>query len=366
MRRAVGRAHGWLLDEAVQSAGATRLQCGDIVTEPTAMPTATMTAILITAPGAPEVLKPAERPVPQPQADEVLIRVAYAGINHHDVSQRKRGHGPQGATDIPGLEVAGEVVAIGSGVTRWRTGDRVCALVNGGGYAQYCVAREVLALPIPDGFDFKQAACLPEAMFTAWFNVFTLGNLAKDEWLLVHGGSSGVGTTAIQLARLEGAQVIATAGSAAKCAACLALGARHAINYRENDFVAEVKRVTGGHGADVILDMVGGAYAKRNLEALAMDGRLVHIASGGPIEFSTPIMAIAAKRARITASRMRPLELNKKRLVANALVERVWPHLGTKINPVIDSVYPLGEAAAAHARMESSQHIGKILLEVAG
>lgn len=328
------------------------------------MPPATMTAILITAPGAPEVLKPTERPVPRPQANHVLIKVAYAGINRHDCSQRKRGHGPQGATDVPGLEVAGEVAEVGAGVTRWKPGDRVCALVDGGGYAQYCIALEPLVLPIPTGYDFKQAACLPEAMFTAWFNVFSLAHLARGEWLLVHGGSSGVGTTAIQLGRLEGANVITTAGSAAKCAACLKLGAQHAVNYRESDFVAEVKRVTDGHGADVILDMVGGAYAKRNLESLAKDGRLTHIASGGPIEFSTPISAIASKRALITASQMRPLELDKKQAVARDLLARVWPHLGTKINPVLDSVYPLEQAAASHARMESSQHIGKILLEV--
>lgn len=328
------------------------------------MSTTTMQAILISAAGGPEVLAAAERPVPRPQADEVLIRVAYAGINRHDCSQRKRGHGPQGATDIPGLEVAGEVIETGANVTRWRAGDRVCALVNGGGYAQYCIAREATTLPIPRGCDLRQAASLPEAMFTAWFNIFTLGSLAKGEWLLVHGGSSGVGTTAIQLGRLEGAEVVTTAGSAAKCEACLRLGARHAINYRASDFVAEVKRFTAGRGVDVILDMVGGAYAKRNLESLAMDGRLVHIASGGPIEFSTPIHAIAAKRARITASRMRPLEIEKKRRVAAELEARVWPHLGTQIDPVIDSVYPLEQAAAAHARMESSAHIGKILLDV--
>jgi NADPH2:quinone reductase len=329
------------------------------------MPPETMTAILIRAPGGPEVLQPAERPVPRAQAGEVLIKVAFAGVNRHDCSQRKRGHGPQGATDIPGLEVAGEVVEIGAGVTHWKPGDRVCALVNGGGYAQYCIALAALVMPIPPSYDCKQAACLPEAMFTAWFNVFTLGRLAKGEWLLVHGGSSGVGTTAIQLGRMHGANVVATAGSAAKCAACLQLGAQFAVNYRESDFVAELTRVSGGHGADVILDMVGGAYAKRNLQALAMDGRLVHISSGGPIEFSTPIEAIAAKRALVTASRMRPLELEKKRALVRELLERVWPQLGTKFNPVLDSVYPLAQAAAAHARMESSQHIGKILLEVA-
>lgn len=328
------------------------------------MPPATMTAIKIVQAGGPEVLVPDTRPVPRPAAGEVLIEVAYAGINRHDCSQRKRGYGPNNATDIPGLEVAGEIVAVGPGVVRCKPGDRVCALVNGGGYAQYCIALEPLVLPIPAGYDFKQAACLPEAMFTAWFNVFTLGRLARGEWLLVHGGSSGVGTAAIQLGRIEGAHVIATAGSAAKCDACRRLGAEHAINYKEADFVAEVKRATGGRGVDVILDMVGGAYAKRNVESLAMDGRLVHIATGGAAEFCVSLSDVAAKRAVITASRMRPLELERKRAVARDLMERVWPRLGTDIDPVIDSVFPLEQAAASHARMESSAHIGKILLEV--
>jgi putative PIG3 family NAD(P)H quinone oxidoreductase len=325
---------------------------------------AKMTAITIAQAGGPEVLRPESRPVPRPAAGEVLIKVAFAGINRHDCSQRKRGHGPKNATDIPGLEVAGEIVEAGAGSTRWKPGDRVCALVNGGGYAQYCIALDPLVLPIPAGYDLKQAACLPEAMFTAWFNVFTLGRLRKDEWLLVHGGSSGVGTTAIQLARLEGAHAIATAGSAEKCDACLKLGAQHAINYKEADFVAEVKRITSGRGVDVILDMVGGAYAKRNVESLAMDGRLVHIATGGSTEFCVSLSDVAAKRAVVTASRMRPLELDKKRAVVDELLTHVWPHLGKRIDPVIDSVFPLEQAASSHARMESSAHIGKILLEV--
>jgi putative PIG3 family NAD(P)H quinone oxidoreductase len=325
---------------------------------------ATMTAITIAQAGGPEVLRPGARPVPRPVAGEVLIRVAYAGINRHDCSQRKRGFGPRNATDIPGLEVAGEIAEVGPGSSRWKPGDRVCALVNGGGYAQYCIALEPLVLPVPAGYDLKQAACLPEAMFTAWFNVFTLGRLVKGEWLLVHGGSSGVGTTAIQLGRMEGANVIATAGSAAKCEACLKLGAQHAINYKEADFVAEVERITAGRGVDVILDMVGGAYAKRNVASLAIDGRLVHIATGGPTEFCVSLGDIAAKRAVVTASRMRPLELEKKQAVVRELIERVWPHLGSRIDPVIDSVFPLEQAASSHARMESSAHIGKILLEV--
>jgi NADPH2:quinone reductase len=238
-------------------------------------------------------------------------------------------------------------------------------LVNGGGYAQYCIASESLVLPSPAGFELKRAACLPEAMFTAWFNVFHLGRLCAGEWLLVHGGASGVGTIALQLGRLEGANVVVTAGTAEKCAACLELGAQHAINYRTADFVAEVKKLTGDRGVDVILDMAGGIYAKRNIESLAPDGRLVHIASGGPVEFCAPLSAIAAKRALVTASQMRPLPLEKKERVVRDLLERVWPNLGTRLQPVIDSVHPLEQAAQAHARMESGEHIGKILLKVA-
>jgi len=323
---------------------------------------ATMTAITITAAGGPEMLVPEQRPVPKPDAGQVLIKVAYAGINRHDCSQRKRGFGPKNATDIPGLEVAGEIVAVGAGVTRWKVGDRACALVNGGGYAQYCIALEPLLLPIPAGYDLKQAASLPEAMFTAWFNVFHLGRLTAGEWLLVHGGSSGVGTIAIQLGVLEGAKVITTAGSAAKCDACMKLGATRAVNYKEEDFVAAVAETTQGHGVDVILDMVGGQYAKRNLESIAPDGRLVHIASGS--DFSTPLLAVSSKRAIVTASQMRPLPLPKKQRVVDDLLARVWPHLGTRIHTVIDNIYPLEQAAQSHARMESSQHIGKILLEV--
>lgn len=324
---------------------------------------ATMTAITITAAGGPEVLVPEQRPVPQPGPGQVLIKVAYAGINRHDCSQRKRGYGPKNATDIPGLECAGEIVAVGPDVTRWKVGDRACALTNGGSYAQYCLALEPLLLPIPAGFDMKQAASLPEAMFTAWFNVFHLGRLAKHEWLLVHGGSSGVGTIAIQLGVLEGARVITTAGSAAKCAACVKLGAVRAVNYKEEDFVAAVQQQTDGHGVDVILDMVGGEYAQRNLESIAPDGRLVHIASGS--DFSTPLIAVSSKRAIVTASQMRPLPMDRKKAVVKDLLERVWPHLGTRIVTLIDGVYPLEQAAKSHARMESSQHIGKILLEVA-
>jgi NADPH2:quinone reductase len=322
-----------------------------------------MTAIKITAPGGPDVLKPEQRAVPRPDANQVLIKVAFAGINRHDCGQRNRGHGPAGATDIPGLEVAGEVVEVGAGVTRWRVGDSACALVNGGGYAQYCIAEEPITLPVPKGFDLKQAAALPEALFTAWFNVFMMVKLAAGEWLLVHGGSSGVGTTAIQLGKLVGAQVMATAGSAEKCAACVRLGAREAINYREKDFVAEVKRITDGHGADVILDMVGGAYAQRNVDTLAVDGRLVHVSPGDSTPFSVTLVSVMSKRAVITGSQLRMQSVARKAAIARELMERVWPHMGTRITPVIDSVFPLEQAAQAHARMESSVHIGKILLQ---
>lgn len=322
----------------------------------------TMTAISIIRAGGPEVLQPVPRPAPKPETGQVLIKVAYAGINRHDCEQRSRGFGPAGATDIPGLEVAGEVVATGAGVTRWKTGDRVCALVNGGGYAEYCIAAEPLTLPIPAGFDLKQAAALPEALFTAWLNVFMLGRLESGEWLLVHGGSSGVGSMAIQLARLKGAHVITTVGSRAKATACTQIGAASAINYREQDFVASVKEITHGHGADVILDMVGGTYAKRNLEALAVDGRLVHISSGGS-EFCVPLAAIMAKRATVTGSGLRSSALSMKIEIVRQVTDRVWPHLGTRVTPIIDSVVALAQASAAHARMESSVHIGKILLE---
>jgi NADPH:quinone reductase len=323
----------------------------------------TMNAVAITRPGGPEVLQLTTRPVPKPEDEQVLIKVAYAGVNRHDCGQRNRGSAPPGATDIPGLEIAGVVVAAGAGVTRWKPGDRACALVNGGGYADYCIAEEPVTLPIPAGFDLKLAAGLPEGLLTAWLNVFMLGQLKRGEWLLVHGGSSGVGTIAIQLARLEGARVITTVGNAQKMEVCRKLGA-YAINYREQDFVPEVMRETAKHGADVILDMAGTAYARRNLEALAMDGRIVHLSGSGAGEYSVPLSAIMAKRAVITGSLLRGSALSLKAELVRQVTERVWPHLGTKVTPIIDSVLPLAEAAQAHARMESSAHIGKILLEV--
>ncbi|MGZ8267633.1 MAG: NAD(P)H-quinone oxidoreductase [Burkholderiales bacterium] len=322
-----------------------------------------MTAIEITRAGGPEVLKPGTRPVPQPQAGEVLVKVAYAGVNRHDCGQRLRGFGPKGATDIPGLEISGEVAAAGPGVTRFKAGDRVCALANGGGYAEYCITAEPLTLPIPDKLDMRLAAALPEALFTARLNVFMIGRLQSGEWLLVHGGSSGVGTTAIQLARLAGAKVMATVGNAAKAEVCTKLGAS-AINYREQDFVARVSELTQGHGADVILDMVGGEYAKRNVAALAMDGRLVHLSGSRGGDFNVPLSSIMAKRAVVSGSQLRASSLALKTEIVRHVMERVWPHLGTKVTPIIDSVMPLEKAADAHARMESSVHIGKILLQV--
>ena len=324
---------------------------------------ATMTAIEITRAGGPEVLQPATRPVPKPEAGQVLIKVAFAGVNRHDCGQRKRGFGPKGATDIPGLEVSGEVVATGSGVTRWKSGDAVCALVNGGGYAQYCLALEPVILPIHERLDLKLAAALPEALFTAWLNVFMLGRLKAGEWLLVHGGSSGVGTMAIQLARLQGAKVMATAGNAAKCAVCAKLGAS-AINYRTQDFVAEVEKITGRYGADVILDMAGAAYAKRNLQALAMEGRVLHLSSGDGSEYAVSLGAIMAKRAVISGSQLRASSLTVKTEIVRQTTKKVWPHLGIQVTPLIDSILPLEKACDAHARMETSEHIGKILLEV--
>lgn len=327
----------------------------------------TMTAISITRAGGPEVLKPDTVPVPQPEAQQVLIEIAFAGVNRADCDQRIRGSAPVAGTGIPGLEVAGAIVATGPGVTRWKVGDRVCALVNGGGYAQYCVAAEPVTMPIPAGFDLKQAAALPETLLTAWHNVFMMGRLKPGEWLLVHGGSSGVGTMAIQLARLAGAKVIATAGSAAKCNVCVKLGAAGAVNYREEDFVPAVQRITEGHGADVILDMVQARYARKNLEAVATDGRIVHL-NPGPhyeAEFCAPLALIMTKRAIVTGSRLRISSLERKVEIVRQVMERVWPHLGTGVTPIIDSVFPLEQASDAHACMESGEQIGKILLEVA-
>jgi NADPH2:quinone reductase len=327
---------------------------------------ARMTAIGIKAPGGPEMLVPEERPVPVPGAGEILVKVAAAGVNRPDVVQRKGLYPPpKGATDIPGLEIAGEVVAIGAGVTRWKAGDKVCALVIGGGYAQYCLAHESHALPVPTGLPMTEAAAIPETIFTVWHNVFERGALKAGETLLVHGGSSGIGTTAIQLAKQFGVRVIVTAGSQEKCDACRKLGADVAVNYKTQDFVAETKAATGGNGADVILDMVGGDYIERNYEAAAIEGRIVQIAFLGSSKANVDFRRIMLKRLHHTGSTLRSRSVEDKGLIAQAVAGKVMPLVAAgKVRPVMDSTFPLVEAARAHARMETSSHIGKIVLTV--
>ncbi|PJK28479.1 NAD(P)H-quinone oxidoreductase [Minwuia thermotolerans] len=325
-----------------------------------------MNAIEITGPGGPDVLRQVRRPVPRPAHDEVLIRVAAAGVNRPDCIQRAGGYPPPpGASDLPGLEVAGEIVARGAGVSQWKEGDRVMALVAGGGYAEYCAAPAPQCLPVPDGYDMVKAAAVPETFFTVWTNVFDRGRLQGGESFLVHGGSSGIGTTAIQLAKRFGARVFATAGSAEKCDACVKLGAERAINYREEDFVEVVKELTGGDGVNLILDMVGGDYFRRNVKALAVEGRLVQIAflDTPKVEFDfTPMML---KRLTLTGSTLRPRSVQQKAEIAEALAEHVLPLLASgAVAPVIDTVLPIAEAAKAHEKMEASTHIGKIMLEV--
>jgi len=325
---------------------------------------ATMTAIGITSPGGPETLVPQERPVPQPGAGEILVKVIAAGVNRPDVAQRMGVYPPPpGVTDIPGLEVAGIVVACGPGGARWKEGDEVAALVSGGGYAQYCVAHETHALPVPGGLTAAEAAAIPETFFTVWHNVFERGGLKSGETLLVHGGSSGIGTVAIQLAKAFGARVIATAGSAAKCDACRGLGADLAINYKTEDFVALTKSATGGAGAQVILDMVGGDYIERNYEAAAVEGRIVQIAFQGSPRATVDFRRIMLKRLHHTGSTLRSRSVTDKAAIARAVERSVWPLIvAGKVRPVMDKVFPFRQAADAHARMESSVHIGKIVL----
>ncbi len=328
----------------------------------------TMAYITMTSHGAPEVMALATGDVPEPRDDEVLIRVLAAGVNRPDVSQRQ-GHypPPQGASPVLGLEVAGEVVAHGSAVKNWRLGDKVCALTNGGAYAQYCVAPATQCLPWPDGYDAIQAAALPENAFTVWANLFQAGRLQPGDSALVHGGSSGIGITAIQLGHAFGARMYATAGSAEKCAACEKLGATAAINYRTDDFAQEIKRLTAARGVDVVLDMVGAPYAQRNLRCLAMDGRLVFIAFlGGAVAETFDLTTIMTKRLVVTGSTMRPRTTAQKATIANELRDQVWPLLNEgRCSPVIHEVFPLEQVAKAHRLMESSQHIGKIILEIA-
>lgn len=316
-------------------------------------------AVAPTGPGGPEVLQLQERPLPPLASGQVLIKVGYAGVNRHDCTQRKRGTPPPGATDVFGLEVSGTIVAASADVPGTRIGQRVCALINGGGYADYCVAEAALALEYPASLSEAEAAALPEALFTFWFNVFELGGLKADQWLLVHGGTSGVASLGIQVAKALGARVAVTAGTEAKCTACRKLGADLVINYRESDFVEAMKQVGG---ANVILDQVGGLYAQRNIDALAMDGKLVHLTSAQTPTFSATLESISRKRAVVTSSMMRPLELPRKIAVARQLLDQVWPLLGKGIRPLIDSIHTLQEAALAHARMDSGVHAGKILL----
>ncbi len=322
-----------------------------------------MRVIEISKPGGPEVLQMAERAVPVPGQGQVVIRMAWAGVNRPDCLQRAGAYDPPpGASDLPGLEGSGTIVALGAGVTRWKIGDKVCALFPGGAYAEYAVTDAGQVLPVPEGMGLREAACLPETFFTVWSNVFMRGGLQAGERFLVHGGSSGIGTTAIQLASAFGARVFATAGSAEKCAACVELGAERAINYREDDFV---KVLQGEGGANLILDMVGGDYLPRNLKSLAEDGRLVQIAflQGPKVEVNfAPLMV---RRLTITGSTLRPQSNAAKAAIARDLEAKVWPLLAAgRLAPVMDSEFPLAKAAETHARMESSAHIGKIVLKI--
>jgi NADPH2:quinone reductase len=324
-----------------------------------------MTAIGIKGPGGPQMLVPEERPVPQPAAGEILVKVAAAGVNRPDVMQRMGLYPPPpGAPDIPGLEIAGEVAALGPDAKRWKVGDKIMALVIGGGYAEYCLAHESHALPV-DGLSMVEAAAVPETFFTVWHNVFERGALKAGETLLLHGGSSGIGTTAIQLAKAFGARVITTAGSAEKCDACRKLGADLTIDYKSEDFVAATKKATGDKGADVILDMIGGSYIERNYEAAAVEGRIVQIAFQGGPSAQVNFMRLMLKRLHHTGSTLRARSVADKGAIARALEQNVLPLLAQgKVKPIIYKTFPLREASSAHALMESSAHIGKIVLTI--
>lgn len=326
----------------------------------------TMTAIEVSRPGAPEVLTPARRPVPEAGPGELLIEVAAAGVNRPDVLQRLGKYNPPpGVTDIPGLEVAGRVAALGPEVTDWSVGDPVCALLAGGGYAEYCTVPAVQCLPVPEGLSMVEAASLPETHFTVWSNVFERGGLQPGESLLVHGGTSGIGTTAIQMAKALGARVFATAKGADKCRACRDLGADRAIDYTEEDFAAVVKEETGGAGVNVVLDIVGGDYVSRSLDCLAVEGRYVVIGFVRGATASVNLFPVMIKRLRITGSTLRARPASYKKAVADQLRARVWPLVSAgTIRPVVHQTFPLAEAAGAHALMESNRHVGKIVLTV--
>ena len=324
-----------------------------------------MKVIEIVEPGGPSVLKSSVRSIPKPKRNEVLIKISYAGINRPDVLQRSGSYlPPPGASDLPGLEASGIIFAIGKNVTNWEVGDEVCALLPGGGYAEYAVTQASHCLPVPTGMSLKQAAALPETLFTVWSNVFQRGGLKPNEKFLVHGGSSGIGTMAIQLANLFGSEVYATAGSEAKCSACEELGAIRAINYKKEDFLEVIKSIGGVH---LILDMVGGAYIEKNIKALVDDGRLVQIAflKGAKVELN--FAQIMTRRLTVTGSTLRPQSDLSKSQIASELLEKIWPLLSTgRINPVINSVFDLNDVSSAHLLMESSKHIGKIVLKVDG
>jgi putative PIG3 family NAD(P)H quinone oxidoreductase len=323
-----------------------------------------MTAIEIGEPGGPEALTVTKRPIPTPAAEEILIKTAAAGINRPDVMQRQGNYPPPpGASDIPGLEVSGTIAALGSGVTGWAVGDKVCALVAGGGYAEYCIAPAPQCLPVPAGLSMIEAAAVPETYFTVWDNLFTRGGLTDGERVLIHGGSSGIGTTAIQLARTIGAEVIVTAGSTEKCKACEDLGAIRAINYRDEDFVAVTKEITDGKGVNVVLDMVGGDYVGRNLNVLGKGGRLVQIAIQKGTKAEIAVHLIMVKQLVFTGSTLRPRSVAEKAVIAKDLKEKVWPMIEAgKVKPLIHETFPLTEVSKAHALMDSSAHIGKIVL----
>ncbi|MFS8121528.1 NAD(P)H-quinone oxidoreductase [Rhizobium sp. BR 250] len=327
----------------------------------------TMRFIDLPSHGGPEVMRLSEAPLPKPAKGEILVKVEAAGVNRPDVAQRQGTYPPpKGASPILGLEIAGEVVVLGEGVTEFRPGDRVCALANGGGYAQYCTVPAGQALPFPKGYDAVKAAALPETFFTVWANLFQMAGLTEGETVLIHGGTSGIGTTAIQLAKAFGAEVYATAGSAEKCEACVKLGAKRAINYREEDFADVVKSETGGKGVDVVLDMIGATYFEKNLAALARDGCLSIIAFlGGATAEKVNLTPIMVKRLTVTGSTMRPRTADEKRAIRDELVEQVWPLIENgQVAPVINRVFTLDEVVEAHRLMESSNHIGKIVMRV--
>jgi putative PIG3 family NAD(P)H quinone oxidoreductase len=326
----------------------------------------TMIAIGMDAPGAPDVLRPETLPVPSPGAGEVLVRVAFAGVNRPDVIQRQGFYPPPpGASPIPGLEVAGEVVALGQGVDAAVLGQQVCALVSGGGYAEFCVAPIGQCLPVPAALPLAEAAALPETLFTVWHNVFERGYAREGETILVHGGTSGIGSMATMLGRLFGMKVIVTCGGPEKCAAALEIGAAHAIDYKAQDFVEEVARITGGKGVELVLDMVAGAYVARNLKCLAEDGRHVTIAVQGGVNAEINMAQVMSRRLMLTGSTLRPRSAEFKALLAQEIAAHAWPFVESgQLRPVMDRTFPLAEAAAAHARMEAGSHIGKIVLEV--